>query len=173
MAQLTTKICVLGDFSVGKTSLVRRFAENRFDDSYLSTIGVRVSRKVIDLGGDDSLSMLVWDTAGGEAFSDVVRSYYRGSSGALLVCDLTRLDTVTALVSYADDFHSVNPGRPLIMMGNKLDLAGRRAASDEHLSETARTIGARLFQSSARTGEGVAEAFLALGLAIVSERNVG
>lgn len=173
MAQLTTKICVLGDFSVGKTSLVRRFAENRFDDSYLSTIGVRVSRKVIDLGSADSLSMLVWDTAGGEVFSEVVRSYYRGSSGALLVCDLTRLDTVAALAGYARDFHSVSPGCPLVMMGNKLDLAGRRTASDEHLAESARALGARLFQSSARTGAGVAEAFRALGEAIVSERNVG
>ncbi len=168
-----TKICLIGDFSVGKTSLVRRFTESRFGESYLSTIGVRVSRKVLHItpDGSASLTMLIWDTAGSEPFNDIVRSYYQGSGGALLVCDLTRAETAASLYTYAHDFHTVNPGVPLVVMANKLDLLSMRTISDELLNNVAATLGAPVFLTSARMGTGVDEAFQTLGQLIWNKRS--
>jgi small GTP-binding protein len=173
LSQLTKKICLIGDFAVGKTSLVRRFIESSFSESYLSTIGVRVSRKVVELPTTPpgSLSMLIWDLAGGEPFSSVVQSYYRGASGALLVCDLTRSETVDSITRYAHEFHSVNPGAPLVLIGNKVDLAGQRTVSDEQLSEAAAAYGAPWYLSSAKTGEQVDQAFLTLGQRTISQKD--
>ena len=93
MKQYSKKICLLGDFSVGKTSLVRRFVHNRFDDQYISTIGVKVSRKTVVLPVADDLvelTLMVWDLAGSQGTTPIAASYLRGAVGAVLVCDLTR-----------------------------------------------------------------------------------
>ncbi len=89
MVSLSAKICLLGDYAVGKTSLVRRFVYNMFEDKYLSTIGVKVSRKVVAVPrGDDvvELVLMLWDLAGSEEFDSVRASYLRGAAGALVVC---------------------------------------------------------------------------------------
>lgn len=171
---LIAKVCLIGDFAVGKTSLIRRFTESRFSESYLSTIGIRVSRKTLRLSDEypTTLTMLIWDTAGSEPFTTVVRSYYRGSRGAALVCDVTRPETIASLLRYADEFHTVNPDVPLIVMANKIDLRSERAVSDAQLNEIAAALDAQLFFTSARTGEGVEEAFLALGQAIIGKERV-
>lgn len=173
MKQLVKKICLIGDFAVGKTSLVRRFTESRFDEHYLSTIGVRVSRKAISIDPTINLTLMIWDTAGGETFNHIVRTYYQGASGALLVCDLTRTETVTGMLAYATDFQSVNPGAPLVIIGNKLDLAGQQMVSLDRLADLARVLGAPAVRSSAKTGEGVDQAFQTLGMTICSERSIG
>ncbi len=173
MSQIA-KICLIGDFAVGKTSLVRRFTESRFSDSYLSTIGVRVSRKILQIPDayPKTLTLLVWDTAGGEPFTNIVRSYYRGARGAALVCDTTRPETAASLLRYAQEFHNVNPGVPLIVMANKIDLRSERAVSDEQIGEIAAMLDAPLFFTSARTGEGVEEAFQELGHSIIEKERV-
>ncbi|MCS6938686.1 MAG: Rab family GTPase [Roseiflexaceae bacterium] len=166
------KICLIGDFAVGKTSLIRRFTESRFSETYLSTIGIRVSRKTLQTPDASHLTLLIWDTAGSEPFTTVVRSYYRGSHGAALVCDVTRPETIASLLRYADEFHAVNPNVPLIVMANKIDLRSKRAVSDAQLDEIAAALDAQLFFTSARTGEGVEEAFLALGQSIIGKERV-
>jgi small GTP-binding protein len=173
MKQLTTKICLLGDFSVGKTSLVRRFVESRFDESYISTIGVRVSRKTLNLAVPDptTLTLLIWDTAGSEPFNTIVRTYYQGSSAALLVCDLTRSETLVSLGTYIHEFQSINPGVPFVIIGNKTDLVGQRTIPDELIHATATTYGAPWFLGSAKTGDGVEQAFQALGIEIYNQRS--
>jgi GTPase SAR1 family protein len=93
----------------------------------------------------------------------VVQSYYRGASGALLVCDLTRSETVDSISRYAQEFHAVNPGAPLVVIGNKVDLTRQRTVSDEQLCEAAAAYAAPWYLSSAKTGEQVDQAFLTLG----------
>lgn len=166
------KVCLIGDFAVGKTSLVRRFTESRFSESYLSTIGIRVSRKILQIPDLATLTLLIWDTAGSEPFTTVVRSYYRGSRGAALVCDVTRPETATSLARYADEFRIVNPDAPLIIMANKIDLRSERAVSDAQLDEMAAALDAQIFFTSARTGEGVEDAFQALGQSIIGKERV-
>ena len=155
----STKICLIGDFAVGKTSLIRRFTESRFSDTYLSTIGVRVSRRVVQIADTPptALTMLIWDTAGSEPFTTIVRSYYRGARGAALVCDLTRSDTAAALERYAQEFLQVNPCVPLlswqtrsICVLNALFRMRRSHASQRHSMHLSSSQAPKLVKGSKR-----------------------
>lgn len=170
MRTVSKKICLLGDFAVGKTSLVRRFVYDLFDDKYISTIGVKVSRKTVAVPGEDGavveLTMMLWDLAGSEDFSQIRGSYMRGSSGAILVCDLTRPESLLSLDGYLDDLRQVSPEATAILVANKSD------SLEQHLllaqvEEAAARLGAGAFVTSARTGENVEEMFRYLGRVLV------
>ncbi|MGE5602670.1 MAG: Rab family GTPase [Nitrososphaerales archaeon] len=166
MVSLSAKICLLGDYAVGKTSLVRRFVYNLFEDKYLSTIGVKVSRKVVAVPrGDDVIELVVmlWDLAGSEEFDSVRASYLRGAAGALLVCDVTQRATLDAISGYADQMRAVNPHAVIVLAGNKQDLAEQRMLSEDELVRVAAALRAGYFPTSAKTGAGVEEAFRHLG----------
>ncbi|MDM8526812.1 Rab family GTPase [Anaerolineales bacterium HSG24] len=171
MSSLQKKVCLLGEFAVGKTSLVRRFIEGVFEDKYLSTIGTKVSRKKFQFSKGTQnigLTMLIWDLAGGEKFDRMMRNYYRGSAGAIIVCDLTRPETTQALERYAQDFWSINANAPLVVVGNKADLVDERRVSDEELAVAAKKCQANYFVSSAKTGKDVETLFEALGQKIIA-----
>ena len=153
------KICMLGDFAVGKTSLVMRFVEGRFDERYLSTIGVKVSRRTVELANYPPIHLLVWDLAGSEEFTGVQTSYLQGASGALLVCDLTRKGTLVGIETYAQRLRQVNTKVALILAGNKVDLLDSREIEDSQLAEMADRLKAQWFVTSAKSGNGVAQAF--------------
>jgi small GTP-binding protein len=166
MPSIQKKVCLLGDFSVGKTSLIRRFVAGIYEDKYLSTIGSKVDRKIVTIQQETQavkLTLLVWDLAGGEKFDRVMSSYYRGAAGGVLVCDLTRPETLQILLNYARDFWSVNPHTPLVIVGNKVDLLEQRVVSDEELAAVAAQCQAPWFISSAKTGESVEMVFQNLG----------
>lgn len=165
--QIQKKICMLGDFSVGKTSLIERFVYNRFDDRYLSTIGVKISRKSVDLGNNTMAHLLLWDLAGGEKFSGSQSSYLRGAAGALLVCDLTRKETLSAVKIYAEQLHAIQPKASLIIAANKFDLTEHRKINETDLESLAAQLGARFFITSAKTGEQVEDAFFTLASEVV------
>ena len=163
------KICMLGDFAVGKTSLVRRFVEGRFDDRYLSTIGVKVSRRRVLLPGGQEVHLLIWDLAGSEEFVDVQQNYLLGAAGALLVCDLTRQSTLESLERYARQLDSITPGVPLLILGNKKDLTEARQVSGGNLETMAQRLRTTWFTTSAKTGENVEQAFSDLTARIFAE----
>jgi small GTP-binding protein len=168
--KLSKKVCLLGDFSVGKTSLLRRFVEGRFDERYLSTIGVKVDRKVMPLStpnGDVSLTLMLWDLAGGPDAGPVVPSYYRGASGAVIACDLTRPETLSGVSKYAESFLTANPAARLVMAANKVDLVEERRMGDDELADVSSAIKAALFLTSAKTGEQVEAMFQELGTRLV------
>lgn len=142
--------------------MIRRFVEGVFDDKYLSTIGTKISRKSLDVAGQN-LTMLIWDLAGGEKFSRMMQSYYRGAAGAILVCDLTRKETLDALDQYVGDFWKVNPHTPLVIAGNKVDLVTARVISDANLAAFAEQYQASWFVSSAKSGQHVESLFQTLG----------
>src|SRR5690242_619785 len=115
------KVCLVGDFSVGKTSLFNRFVYNRFSESYLSTVGVRLQRKMITVA-DREVSLVLWDTEGGKDISALKPSYLGGATGAVIVCDLTRVSTVLHCEAYAQLIRTHNPQIKLAIAGNKRDL---------------------------------------------------
>ena len=164
--QVQKKICLLGDFSVGKTSLIERFVYNRFDDSYLSTIGVKISRKSMDIGNNTMAHLLLWDLAGGEEFSGTQASYLQGAAGALLVCDRTRKATLSAVEAYAVQLHAIQPKARIILIANKCDLTEQREVSETDLQKLGTKLGAPLFITSAKTGEQVEEAFFNLASSV-------
>ncbi|MCP4423187.1 MAG: GTP-binding protein [Chloroflexi bacterium] len=152
------KACLLGDFAVGKTSLIRRFVEGRFDDRYLSTIGVKISRRAVDFA-DYTLNLLIWDLAGGDDFSQAGGSYLRGSVAALIVCDLTRHETLGSFQYYADQLRALNPETVLVFAGNKVDLTDERSINEDELRALSQTLNGRYLDTSAKNGYQVKDAF--------------
>ena len=144
MTTIQKKICLLGDFGVGKTSLVQRFVEGRFDDKYLSTVGVKISRKTLKRSYGE-MNLLIWDLAGSNGFEASGASYMQGAAGALIVCDLTRRDTLIAFENYARQIRIMNPGIQLVFVCNKADLIHTRDISDMDLLNVLSGLGERNF----------------------------
>lgn len=175
MITLSKKVCLLGDFAVGKTSLVRRFVYDLFDDRYISTIGVKVSRKTVTVACEHDvveLNMMLWDLAGSEEFNQMRVSYLRGASGVLLVGDLARPATFASLPNYLDEVRRFNPDASAILAANKVDRfnedEGDRAAL-QTARALAETMDVPLYLTSAMTGDAVEQAFRHLGRVLIKE----
>jgi len=167
---IAKKICLLGEFAVGKTSLVRRFVYNQFSDRYISTIGVKVSRKTIVVpghGDEVELTMMLWDLAGSQEFDRVRASYLRGAAGAVLVCDLTRADTLDGMQAYADVLRGINPAVRFAVAANKRDLAQERQLSPGDVEAVAAGLSAPWHLTSAKTGDEVETLFRHLGRLLI------
>ncbi len=152
------KVCLIGDFSVGKTSLIRRYVEGRFEDKYLSTIGVKISRKTLNRESHQ-LNLIVWDLAGGEGFSGYPSSYLRGAAGALIVFDLTRPKTFESVKSYREQFLAKNSELAVITLGNKIDLLSAASSENDILDSIGAQVNTPHIFTSAKTGENVEAAF--------------
>lgn len=160
---LQKKICMLGAFAVGKTSLVRRFVEGRFDDKYLSTLGVKISRKPVSIAGR-AIHLIIWDTAGSEEYNGIRESYLQGAAGGIIVCDLTRPETLEEWPYYAQKLRQVNPAAKIILVANKSDLVEERAISDDDLQRAAASSQKEgdiplYFLTSAKSDQNVEEVF--------------
>lgn len=158
--QFVKKICLLGDGEVGKTSLIRRYVLDIFDDQYIQTFGAKVSKKVLDLE-DVNLTLMIWDVLGQKTQKALHSTYYAGANGAFLVCDMTRPETLEHLHHWVEDLQEVAGNIPIIVIGNKCDLEMKIDRLD--LQRFATELGTPMLLTSARTGEGVEEAFQALG----------
>jgi small GTP-binding protein len=153
------KIALVGAPGVGKTSLVRRFVESVFDDRYLTTIGVKVDKKDVH-AGDVPLRLMLWDIAGAED-GFIPSSYIRGAAGYLLVMDGTRPDSLQPALDIVAQIDRDLGVLPAVAILNKCDLADAWCVSPGDLAPI-NARGTSLVRTSAKTGEGVEEAFLAL-----------
>ena len=123
MSIISQKICLIGDFAVGKTSLVRRFVEGKFSDKYLTTIGVKISRKSVIIDSSPrQVNLLVWDIEGHTKQRAIPTTYLQGANGAVLVGDLTRNNTLRNLKNHLELFLQINPQGQTIVALNKCDL---------------------------------------------------
>jgi len=166
--QLKKKICMLGQFGVGKTSLSERFVYNRFDEKYLTTIGVKVSQKILppftlaDGRKKIQYDFLIWDIAGMDKFDSMIKNYYAGSAGVLAIGDLTRMETVESLIEIVQKFLSVSPLAKLLFIGNKVDIVQDVKIERKKVQKVADHFQSEFLFTSAKTGELVEEAFLKL-----------
>jgi small GTP-binding protein len=164
---ISKKICLVGDFGVGKTSLIRRFVEQQFSDQYLSTVGVKISRKTLE---SVNLQMLIWDLEGHTKFKAIAPTYLQGGSGAVIVADVTRQETVERISEHIKLFSSVNPKGSIALALNKSDLVEEEKLTKiTHLVQlqySAQVLG--VYQTSAKTGSYVDEIFNKLGESIIS-----
>jgi small GTP-binding protein len=154
------KICMLGAFAVGKTSLVTRFVESIFSEKYHTTMGVRIEKKTLQLGGKE-WHLIIWDLAGEDEFLQIRPSYLRGSSGYLLVADGTRRATLDAAVNIQQRVRDTIGDVPFVLILNKSDLADEWEVA-ERTMEALSKKGWTWLKASAKTGAGVEEAFLTL-----------
>ncbi len=178
MSIISQKICTIGNFAVGKTSLIRRFVDGEFSDEYLTTVGVKISRKIIDLKMNPNketikIQFLIWDIEGETKFKAIAPSYLQGAKGAIVVADLTRQETIANLQKHIDLFFSINPKKTKIIVAfNKSDLIepekllniiqNNQFIKDERILAT--------YTTSAKTGKDVDNMFYQLAENIIAEK---
>ena len=161
------KVCLLGAYGVGKTSLVSRFVHSMFSEKYMTTIGVKIDKKGVDLE-KDKVELVIWDIYGQDDFQKVRMSYLRGASGYLLVLDGTRGGTLDIALGLQDSAEKTIGKVPFIVVVNKADLSGQWEISDRDLMQLTNR-GWRVIKTSAKTGGAVEAAFATLAHAMVNE----
>jgi small GTP-binding protein len=163
---LIKKVCLLGDGQVGKTSLIRKFVYDEFDDKYLMTIGNKITKKMMTLTSEAdtfNLTLMINDIVGQVEFERVHLQYYRGSKGGMFVCDLTRKDTLTRMDWWMESFRRVAGDVPVVLIGNKVDIMDRREVESTDILSFAEKYDCPIFLTSAKTGENVEPAFENIG----------
>ena len=167
-------MCLVGDFGVGKTSLIRRFVDRQFSDQYLSTVGVKISRKNIELlevkqQEKLDLQMLIWDLEGHTKFKAIAPSYLQGASGAVIVADVSRQETIERIPEHLQLFTSVNPKSSIIIALNKSDLIDedKLAKLFELVEDLPHKQILSIYTTSATTGKDVDEIFQKLAYKMV------
>ena len=162
---LSKKLCMLGSFAVGKTSLVSQFVHSIFSDAYQTTIGVKIDKKVVELG-DRKLNLVLWDLHGEDEFQRLSVSFLKGQAGFLVVADGTRRSTLEKAIELQERTAAETDWAPFILLLNKADLADQWEIGDADI-EALTQRGWTIQKTSAKTGEGVEEAFLALSKQLV------
>ena len=164
---LQKKICMLGSFSVGKTSLVRRFVESIFSEAYHTSIGVKVDKKLVRVN-DEDVTLVLWDIHGEDVYQKIRMSYLRGMSGYLLVVDGTRNQTLDDALALNERVIQEAGKVPAILVFNKSDLVDTWEIDSARESELA-AAGWNICRASAKTGDSVEEVFSQLAAATLIE----
>lgn len=159
--QFTAKLIVTGDFKVGKTSLILRFVENSFEEDYISTIGVAITKKTIIMDENTKLNFVLWDIGGQIGQIRPYRQrFYDGANAAFIVVDRTR-DHLDSIETWLKDIKESVPNNiPIVIVGNKSDLNEEIVITEEQIKVIAKQLDLHFIVTSAKTGENVNEAFL-------------
>ena len=156
------KVVVIGDSGVGKSCLLIRFAEDKFSEEHVSTIGVDFTNRTVDVGGD-MVKLQLWDTAGQERFRTVTSTYYRGAQGIVVIFDVTERRSFETIRAWVDDVDKwASAGTVKILVGNKTDLHDRRQVTTEEGEALAAELRMKYYETSARENYNVDEAFMGL-----------
>jgi small GTP-binding protein len=161
------KVCMVGLYGTGKTSLVQRFVHSMFSERYLSTVGVKIDRKPIQVDGAD-LTLVLWDLAGRDGHEDITTSYLRGSHAVLYVADGTRRETCDQLPELRALVRDAAGEVPEVLALNKSDLKEQWALASG--DEQALSKAFDLVRTSAKSGDGVEEIFLRIGRAMLTAK---
>jgi small GTP-binding protein len=159
------KICLVGVYGTGKTSLARQFVYSKFSEKYHSTVGVKIDRKQVDVDGT-TVNLLIWDLEGRDGHQDIQTSYLRGASGVIYVVDGTRRETFEQLLELRAVVDKAIGAVPSVAAVNKVDLVDQWQVSDEQYGALDETKWYKL-KTSAKTGVGVEDAFRWLAGAMV------
>lgn len=170
------KLCLVGDNSVGKTSLVRRFVFDDFDDKYLATLGAKVTKRMTnvkfpELGVEFDVAMIIHDIMGSMEFRTLLReAYFYGAQGLIAVCDLTSEVSLNSLEDWIDTAYSVTGRIPVELLGNKVDLKDEHVVPESDIEELGRSYKAPYKLTSAKTGVNVEHAFEEIAKMVVEQR---
>jgi len=172
---LKSKVCLVGEKAVGKTSLVRRFVMNMFDEQYVTTIGTRVSKKEVHVSMPDAarsvqVDLMIWDIMGEKGFRELLKdAYFYGANGILAVADVTRRRTLDDLDDWIDSVEQIVGKVPIIIVVNKTDLSNAQFR-ERDVAQFAKAYGSEFFLTSAKTGEHVEAAFARLAALVVEHQ---
>ena len=162
---LQKKVCLLGGFGVGKTSLVKRYVQSIFSDTYLTTVGVKIEKKMVNVGAAE-VALILWDIAGEDDVTGIRTSYLRGAAGYFLVVDVTRGETLEVSKSIQARVTAEIGSVPFLFLFNKTDLKEDWDIPEQSI-EDLQDAGHVVLRTSAKTGEGVEEAFQTLAQRMV------
>ena len=172
---IKAKISLVGETAVGKTSLVKRFVLDTFDDRYVATVGTKVTKKTVPVmwrGLPARMDLMVWDIMGEKGFRALLKeAYFEGCQGILAVCDVTRKDTLYDLNNWIQLTKKQVGNVPMVFLGNKIDLQERADVTSEELARLGGIHSSPFFMTSAKTGQGVEDAFRVLASAIAERHN--
>jgi small GTP-binding protein len=161
-ADFLVKIVLIGDSGVGKTNILARFTRDQFNPESKSTIGVEFATKTLEVNGK-SVKAQIWDTAGQERYRAITSAYYRGAIGALLIYDITTALTFSALPKWLSELkENADPNIVIMLVGNKLDLAEKRAVASEEGVGFSQSDNLLFIETSAKDSTNVTEAFTTL-----------
>lgn len=156
------KLLLIGDSGVGKTCLIIRFAEDNFNSTYISTIGIDFKIRTVDIEGK-RIKLQVWDTAGQERFKTITTAYYRGAMGIILVYDITDEKSFENIQNWMKSIkENASAGVERLLLGNKCDMEAKRQVQREQAEKLAREHRIRFFETSAKSSVNVDEAFSSL-----------
>lgn len=172
---LRKKICLLGDPAVGKTSLIRKYVFNEFSERYISTIGTEVTKRDILIDYQENshnstryeVDFAIWDIIGQKEYRALISRFYKNANGALMVCDLTRQETLDNLKEWSLSLFGAIGKVPVIFVGNKYDLVEPNEFDADELLEISCRYGAPWITTSAKSGDNVEHAFIKLGELII------
>jgi small GTP-binding protein len=170
------KICMAGEGAVGKTSLIRRYVLDQYDDRYVATLGTKITKKSMTIAnprgpGEIQADVILWDIMGTSTLRELLKeAYYHGAQGILAVADLTRRDTLAALDEWAGSIRSVAGDIPTFGVVNKVDLEPERAIPGEEVELFFKKRGWPWSYTSAKTGRGVEETFVGLVRLVLESR---
>jgi small GTP-binding protein len=145
------KICAIGSGNVGKTSLIRRFAENKFEANYLPTLGVDITTKRMEVN-NKPVKLILVDTAGQEFFGKLRPSYYRGASACLILFALNDSKSFTSIPNWLEEFRKYIPASPIALAGNKKDLEKDRKITEDEARKLAKELDLTYYETSAKEG---------------------
>lgn len=173
--EIVYKVVVLGDPSIGKTSLIRKFVQEQFEVDYIPTVGVNISKQpiYIESGGKKlKINLMLWDMAGQPQFYLLHKVYYNGANAVLLGFDLTRTYTFSNVKNWHSELIKFGLANiPMILVGNKADLKGERTVSDVHIAHLKESLNIpQYFETSAKDGQNVYKLFETIARRIY-ERN--
>ena len=152
------KLILLGDISVGKSSIIGRYIDNSFSDDYQCTLQVEMKTKIIDIDLDTKVKMNIWDTVGQEKFRNLTKQYYRNCQGAIIVFDLTRKDSFDGVQKWIDDLEDYNANIPILIVGNKSDLIKEREVNNDDIEMFVKNK-YKYYDVSAKNGSNISLAF--------------
>ncbi|MBK1648402.1 Rab family GTPase [Rhabdochromatium marinum] len=157
------KICMLGSFAVGKTSLVQRYVTSQFSEKYLTTVGVKVDKKVVQIE-DQEVKLMLWDLAGNDVFSPLNMSYLRGMAGYILVIDGTRIKSFESALTIYHTCQQKYRQAAVQVAVNKVDIQEQWEVTDAHLAQL-HDLGIEINLTSAKTAQAVEDIFIKLARA--------
>ena len=164
---LLFKILLIGNSSVGKSSILLRFSDDTFQDTFLPTIGVDFKIRTFDQG-DNTIKMQIWDTAGQERFKTITASYFKGANGVILVFDITEKNTFTEIESWLAEVEKNSTDKNIVklLVGNKIDLEHARQVTTDEAVEFAKDHGMTYIETSAKNAINIEKAFTTIAAEI-------
>ena len=170
---LSFKFILIGDSSVGKTSLCKMFCEKSFDERQQQTVALEFGTKTTEIEGT-KIKLQIWDTAGQERFHSITRAYFRGSTAVFLVFDIASRASFTHLSQWVDDAQKLAPAQSVkVLVGNKSDLSDKREVSTAEAQDFAETHSLSFFETSALSGDRVDDTFMETAHAVYEKMVAG